>query len=140
MGVLRSSHGPNGLFREMDKINNSVHTVTYSVIVNSQAMSCITPSRETRHGDPLSPSLFLLCAEVLRSMLSKAERTWVITWVPTSEKGPKFSHLFFADNILLFCKANSVEWQRLTKLLEEYERTSIRAEIEQKQNFHLLLP
>ena len=54
-------------------------------------------------------------------MLNKVNKTGVITGVPTSKKGPKLSHLFFADDSLLFCKANSVEWRQLTKLLEEYE-------------------
>lgn len=31
------------------------------------------------------------------------------------------SHLFFVDHSLLFCKANSVEWRRLLKILGVYE-------------------
>lgn len=31
------------------------------------------------------------------------------------------SYLFFADDILVFCKANSLEWSRLLHLLEKYE-------------------
>jgi hypothetical protein len=54
-------------------------------------------------------------------MLSKAESKGIITGVPTSKRRPRLSHLFFTDDSLLFCKANSVEWQRLTKLLEDYE-------------------
>lgn len=57
-------------------------------------------------------------------MPSKAERTRVIIEVPTSKKGPRLIHLFFADDNYLFCTSNSVEWQRLTKLLEEYEIAS----------------
>ena len=105
-------------------IMECVYTVTYSIIVNGQAVGCIKPSRRIRQGDPLSPYLFLLCAEALNSMLSKAEQIGVIIGVPTSKKGPRLSHLFFADNNLLFCKANSVEWRRLTKLLEAYKQVS----------------
>jgi hypothetical protein len=57
-------------------------------------------------------------------MLRKAESTGIITGVPTSKKGPRLSHLFFADDSLLFCKANSVEWRKLTKFLEKYEKAS----------------
>jgi hypothetical protein len=98
-----------------------VRTVSYSILVNGQVVGYIILNRGIRQGNPLSPYLFLLCAEALSSMLSKAKRTWIITRVPTSKKGPKLSHLFFADDSLLFCKANSVEWRRLTKFLEAYE-------------------
>ena len=37
---------------------------------------------------------------------------------------PKISHLFFADDSLLFCKANSHECQQLTEILCLYETTS----------------
>jgi hypothetical protein len=84
----------------------------------------IKPTRGLRQGDPISPYLFLICAEALSAMLCKAESTGVITGVPTSKRGPKLTHLFFADDSLLFCKANSVEWRRLTKILERYEEAS----------------
>ena len=77
--------------RWISLIMECVRTVTYSVLVNGQAVGCITPSRGIRQGDPLSPYLFLLCAKALSSMLSKAERTRAITGVPTSKKGPKLS-------------------------------------------------
>jgi hypothetical protein len=38
-----------------------------------------------------------------------------------SKKGPRLSHLFFADDNLLFCKVNLVEWRRISKILEKYE-------------------
>ncbi|XP_059429070.1 uncharacterized protein LOC132162867 [Corylus avellana] len=62
--------------------------------------------------------------EALSAMLSHAECTGVITGVPTSKKGPRLSHLFFANDSVLFCKANSVEWRRLTKILDKYKIAS----------------
>jgi hypothetical protein len=105
-------------------IMECVRTVSYAIIVNGQPVGHIVPERGLRQGDPLSPYLFLICAESLSAMLSKAERNGIITGVPTSKNGPRINHLFFADDSLLFCKANSVEWRRLTKILDKYEEAS----------------
>jgi hypothetical protein len=105
-------------------IMGCVKSVSYSIIVNGQPVGNIKPSRGIRQGDPLSPYLFLLCAEALSAMLTRAEKKGVLTGVPTSKKGPTLSHFFFADDSLIFCKANSVEWRRLTKILDKYEAAS----------------
>jgi hypothetical protein len=101
-----------------------VRFVSYSVVVNGNLVGKILPTRGIRQGDPISPYLFLLCAESLSSLLQHAENIGVIFGVPTSVKGPKLSHLFFTDNNLIFCKANSVEWRRLLKILGIYEAGS----------------
>jgi hypothetical protein len=98
-----------------------IRTVTYVVLVNGKPVGNIRPSREIRQGDPISPYLFLLCAEAFSALLNRAERKGVITGVPTSFKSPRLNHLFFADDSMLFCKANSVEWRRLIRILEVYE-------------------
>jgi hypothetical protein len=105
-------------------IMGCVSSVSYAILVNGQPVGHIKPSRGIRQGDPLSPYLFLLCAEALSALLTRAEKNGVLIGVPTSKKGPTLSHLFFADDSLIFCKANSVEWGRLTKILEKYEAAS----------------
>jgi ribonuclease HI len=101
-----------------------VTTVKYSVVINGEPCGHITPTRGIRQGDPISPYLFLLCAEVLSSMVSKANREGLLTGVPTSKRGPKISHLFFADDSLLFCRSNIAHWSNLTAILNSYEKAS----------------
>jgi hypothetical protein len=105
-------------------IMGCVSSVSYAILVNGQPVGYIKPSRGIRQGDPLSPYLFLLCSEALSALLMRAEKNGVLIGVPTSKKGPTLSHLFFVDDSLIFCKANSVEWRRLTKILEKYEAAS----------------
>jgi hypothetical protein len=49
-----------------------VRTVTYSILINGQPYGHIVPSRGLKQGDPLSPYLFILCAEALSSLIQKA--------------------------------------------------------------------
>lgn len=101
-----------------------MHTVSYAIVVNGQPVGRITPSKGIRQWNPMFPYLFLMCAEALSSLLHHAESSKYFSGVPTSKRGPQLSHLFFADDSLLFCKANSVEWHKLMRLLEKYEGAS----------------
>jgi hypothetical protein len=90
--------------RWIQLIMNCVKTVNYAVIVNGIPMGRIYPTRGIRQGDPISPYLFLICAEALSSLLSQAEHTGSLTGVPTSKKGPRLNHLFFADDTCFFVR------------------------------------
>jgi hypothetical protein len=90
--------------RWIQLIMKCVSSVTYSVLINGNPVGSIRPTRGLRQGDPLSPYLFILCAEVLSFQLQKAERTGLLGGVPTSPRGLRLNHLFFADDSLLFCK------------------------------------
>ena len=101
-----------------------VRTISYSVLLNRKPIGYIKPSRGIREGDPLSPYLFLLCAEGLSALLRKAERDRKISGVSVCRGGPKISHLLFFDDSLLFCCASSAECHRLMEVLAMYERAS----------------
>jgi hypothetical protein len=101
-----------------------IRTVTYSILINGQPHGRIVPTRGIRQRDPLSPYFFILCAEGLSTMLRKAELDRRIMGLPITRGGTRISHLFFADNSLLFCRSSFVEWARTQKIVESYERAS----------------
>ncbi|XP_042958065.1 uncharacterized protein LOC122293587 [Carya illinoinensis] len=108
----------------IEVIMRCISTVSYAILINGMPQESFTPTRGIRQGDPLSPYLFILCAKVLSCMLQAAETTGALTGVPLARNHMNISHLFFANDSLLFCKANPLEWSRLIYLLEVYENAS----------------
>ena len=101
-----------------------VRSVIYSILVNGEPKGEINPSRGLRQGDPLSPFLFLLYTEGLHGLINKASNNGDIHGFSLCKRGPKLTHLFFADNSLHFCRANSEECSKVLELLSVYEEVS----------------
>ncbi|KAK9993595.1 hypothetical protein SO802_023298 [Lithocarpus litseifolius] len=108
----------------VELVMECVSTVTYSLLINGEPVGNIKPSRGIRQGDPLSPYLFLLCSEGLHRMIKKAADDGEIQGVSICRNGPKLTHLFFADDSLLFCRATTQECQKVLEILSSYERVS----------------
>ncbi|XP_042983260.1 uncharacterized protein LOC122312663 [Carya illinoinensis] len=101
-----------------------VESASYSLLINGSPQSWFKPSRGIRQGDPLSPYLFIIVAEVLSSLLNHAESVKQIHGFPIGRGSFSINHLFFADDSLLFCRANAMEWAKILELLSLYERAS----------------
>ena len=102
-GVMRKMGFPDAWIRV---VTDCVTTSTLSFIVNGESCGWLEPSRGLRQGCPLSPYLLLLCAEGLSGLLSKAEKDSFISGFSCTRNGPKVSHLFFAYDSLMFCRAS----------------------------------
>ena len=86
---------------------------SYFVKINGKPKGHIVPSRGIRQGNPLSPYLFLLYAEGLSALLKKEVENGRLGGVVICYPGPKISHLFFADDNLIFCRASKEECEAL---------------------------
>lgn len=101
-----------------------ITTASYSILINGEPSEKIFPSRGIRQEDPLSPYLFLLCSEGLHALLDKAAREGLIQGISLCRNGPRLTHLFFADNSLLFCRASMQECNHIQAILSEFEAAS----------------
>ncbi|XP_021721054.1 uncharacterized protein LOC110688597 [Chenopodium quinoa] len=108
----------------VDTIMAFVTTVRYSFIINGIPSDPLTPSRGLCQGDPISPYIFILVADVLSRMLQVASEKKLIHGARASRNGSEITHLFFADDSLLFTRATRQECSIIVDILNKYEATS----------------
>lgn len=105
-------------------IMKCVSTVRYSVLINGATKGSIKPERGIRQGDPLSPYLFIICAEVLSHLLNRSTQARKLQGIKISNRSPAVSHLLFADDSLFFTLANSKSAREIKAILNIYEKAS----------------
>jgi hypothetical protein len=66
----------------------------------------LLPSSNGRQGDPLSSYIFILCMEFLAFHIMESYASGEWHPIKAGQFEPKFSHLFFADDLVLFSSAS----------------------------------
>ncbi|KAL5781686.1 hypothetical protein ACOSP7_006715 [Xanthoceras sorbifolium] len=101
-----------------------VSTSKLSFLVNGKSVGEVTPQRGLRQGCPLSPYLFLLCAETLSTLIKGNESNGQSLGMRCCRRSPLVSHLFFADDNIVFCRASVQNCEKLKQILNVYEKAS----------------
>ncbi|XP_060964998.1 uncharacterized protein LOC115719154 [Cannabis sativa] len=84
----------------------------------------IIPSRGLRQGDPISPYLFLICAEGLSALIQSFEERKLIHECKVANGAPIVSHMFFTDDSFLYCRATEREVANVQHLLDLFADAS----------------
>ncbi|XP_060963731.1 uncharacterized protein LOC115717505 [Cannabis sativa] len=110
--------------RVVDLILHCVSTVTYTITHGGREMGPIVPGKGIRQGDPLSPYLFLLCAEGFSSLIKRFEARGALHGCRVCNGAPIISHMLFADDCYIYCKAIEREARSVLLLLQLFEQAS----------------
>ncbi|KAA3474043.1 Retrovirus-related Pol polyprotein LINE-1 [Gossypium australe] len=101
-------------------IMSAISSSSMQILWNGVPTQKFIPNRRIRQGCPLSPYLFVLCMEWLGHFI----RTKIETgnWVPIclSRTDPPVSHLFFADDLVIFYKAQLDQARLLDIILTQF--------------------
>lgn len=98
-------------------IYNYISTVNYTLFINGNQVGSLDPEKGLRQGDPLSPYLFIICAKVFSRMINSEQ---AIQGIKISRNALAISHILFADDILLMCKANQSNANAIATIIESF--------------------
>ena len=104
----------------VDIIMSCVSTVSMEILLNGEALDPIYPLRGIRQSDPLSPYLFILCMEFLGQLIQEKCNAKLWQLVKVSQSGPGFSHMFFADDLVLFARADATNCSMIRDVLDDF--------------------
>jgi hypothetical protein len=92
-----------------------ISTSSFSILLNGYLFGLFRPSMGLRQGDHLSPFLFILGTEVISRLLHQSLQGYKISWgcLP-------LNHLFFADDLIIFSHANSLQAGIIKDCLTKY--------------------
>lgn len=65
-----------------------VSTVSYSFLLNTEALGSVIPQRGIRQGDPLSPYIFIICGEVLSDLCRGGQEDGTLSGIRVSRNIP----------------------------------------------------
>ena len=81
-----------------------ITSVSYRIHVNGHIGDLFKGGRGLKQGDPLSPLLFVLSMEYFTRLMVHASSNLNFGFHPSC-KALRLSHLMFADDVMIFCKA-----------------------------------
>lgn len=107
-----------------ERIMGLITSVSYSFIRNGEVFGDVTPHRGVRQGDPISPYIYIMCAEGLSSMIRRNEEVGILHGCTIARGAPTISHLLFADDCYFFFRATKTEANAMKRILDRYEHIS----------------
>ncbi|KAL9683059.1 hypothetical protein QQ045_014873 [Rhodiola kirilowii] len=106
--------------RWCDLIFRNISNCYYSVLWDGSSFGHFKSNQGVRQGDPLSPSLFVICMEVFSRMIHHGGRSGRIEPFFTKTGVVQISHLLYADDMLIFTNGLKHSLERLLAIINLY--------------------
>ncbi|XP_026443244.1 uncharacterized protein LOC113343176 [Papaver somniferum] len=116
-------------------ISHIFNSARISILLNGSPEGFFKINRGLRQGDPISPLIFVLMEDVLSRNMTKLFAEKRMSYMVT-RGGISPTHLFFADDIMIFCKGNLRSINNLVDLLGKYECASGQSVCRQKSKIY----
>ncbi|XP_020702065.1 uncharacterized protein LOC110113730, partial [Dendrobium catenatum] len=100
-----------------DLVMECVIDPSFSLVINGICSKRIEAKSGFRQGCPLSPFLFVLCAQLLTNAFYQRGKSIGIS---VSARSPKVSHLLYADDILVFSEAKLESINLVKKIIMDF--------------------
>nr|XP_027082134.1 uncharacterized protein LOC113704429 [Coffea arabica] len=108
----------------IDMVWRLISNVWFSVVVNGALFGFFKSARGLRQGDPLSPALFIIGAEVLSRSLNSLPCFRGFHGFSVPRGCPLVTHLGYADDVLVFSSASAGSLKLVKRVLTNYEAVS----------------
>lgn len=115
-------------------IGSCISLITYSLLLNENIYESFYLERGLQQGDPLSSFLSICCSEFLSRLLQREEEQGGLHGIKIARIAPAVSHLMYADDLLIMCRADpkeaSIIKDSLQQLLQLVRPTSKSKKVE----------
>ncbi|XP_027082422.1 uncharacterized protein [Coffea arabica] len=110
--------------RWIDMIWLLISSCHFSVLLNGKPYGFFRSSRGLHQGDPLSPALFIIAAEVLSRGLNTLVGDRQFSPYFVARGYPPLTHLAYTDDIIIFCNGSKRSLACVMEVLGKYQRIS----------------
>lgn len=120
-----------------DLIYRNIADIWYQFRINRDVTGNVRSYRGVCQGDHLFPLLFILAQQVISFNIQKQIQESPISSYKVGRNAIALSHLFYADDVLIFTNGTENSLKNVMQLLQEYERSSAELVNQGKSRFYI---